>query len=176
MVTPFGPTPAWIRAYIHAKREGFEEREARLRASLSCGIKGKQFARCRLSTGNLTVPVDGGADILKKKTANPVLSEHGKWRREHIGAINAAYGRTPFYAHLIAEIDAVYAGSEGITLEDFNSRLTDVVFGWFDQSALTSTGDERIEKVRKEISAKVNENLSIFDALFRLGREAVFAL
>ena len=113
---------------------------------------------------------------MKKKTANPVLSEHGKWRREHIGAINAAYGRTPFYAHLIAEIDAVYAGSEGITLEDFNSRLTDVVFGWFDQGALTSTGDERIEKVRKEISAKLNEDLSIFDALFRLGREAVFAL
>lgn len=158
------------------RHEGIEEREARHAASLSSGIKGKLFARNGIRTGVLTVPVEGGSGILKRRGSEPVLSEHGKWRREHIGAINAAYGRTPYHAHLMPDIEAVYAVSEGMTLEEFNSRMLDVALGWLDMPALDSMDCHLAEEMAREVSAKVREDLSIFDALFRLGREVVFAL
>lgn len=161
MVTPFSLTPAWVGGA--------------LRGAPDLRHVGKEAARCDIATGRLTVPVVGGAAVLKCRDANPLLSEHGKWRREHLGAWNAAYGRTPYFTHLMPQIEEVYADSEGITLDEFSRRLLGVALRWLDPEALTATGDT-IEAVRREIRAKVDPRLSIFDAIFRLGRETVFAL
>lgn len=110
---------------------------------------------------------------MKSRGALPGVSEHGKWRREHEGALLAAYGKTPYYAHLMPELMAVYADSEGLGLEDFNRRMLDVALGWIDVEALKAEG---MERVRDEVRAKVETGLSIFDLLFRLGREGVWAL
>lgn len=161
MVTPFSLTPAWVGGV--------------LRGATDLRHAGKEAARCDIATGRLTVPVVGGAAVLKHRDANPVLSEHGKWRREHLGAWNAAYGRTPYFTHLMPQIEEVYADSEGITLDEFSRRLLGVALLWLDPDALTATG-HTIETVRREVRAKVDPRLSIFDAIFRLGRETVFAL
>ncbi len=194
MVTPLTVTAGWLRQYAAALGDGMEPRRARIEATRLSGISGKEFAHCRISTGTLTVPVSGGAVVLKRHGADPPLSEHGKWRREHLGAWNAAYGRTPYYIHLMPEIEGVYARSEGMTLEEFNSALLEVALGWLDTSvwlpavATTDGSDSsqsgarrlkeerRLEEVRVEARARVNESLSIFDALFRLGRYGVFAI
>lgn len=173
MVTPFGPSTAWFGAYLRGVIKGVGDEEARRAANLAAGVSGKEFARCRLRGVTLTVPVEGGAHALKRRGALPGLSEHGKWRREHEGALLAAYGKTPYYAHLMPEIMAVYADSEGIVLEEFNRRLLDVALGWIDLEAITAEG---MAEVRGEIGAKVDASLSIFDLLFRLGREGVFGL
>lgn len=175
MVTPLTVTTGWLREYLRLRDIGKDDRNARAGANSATGVTGKRFARCVISTGTLTVPVEGGSATLKRRGSEPILSEHGKWRREHLGAWNAAYGRTAYYDHLMPEIAAVYASSEGITLEEFNSRLLDVALRWLDNESLK--GDEtRLAGVRAEISAKANGELSIFDLLFRLGKEGVFAL
>ncbi len=173
MVTPFGPSVAWVGAYLREVIAGKGDDDARKGANLVTGVSGKEFARCRLRGVTLTVPVEGGAHALKSRGALPGVSEHGKWRREHEGALLAAYGKTPYYAHLMPELMAVYADSEGLGLEDFNRRMLDVALGWIDVEALKAEG---MERVRDEVRAKVETGLSIFDLLFRLGREGVWAL
>lgn len=161
MVIPFSLTPGFVGDA--------------LRGQLELRYIGKETARCLIATGRLTIPVEGGASVLKRKDADPVLSEHGKWRREHLGAWSAAYGRTPFYAHLMPQIEKIYLNSESLTLDHFNRRLLEVACRWLDSRALEASGCT-IEAVRKEIRTKVDPQLSIFDAIFRLGKETVFAL
>lgn len=175
MVTPFGASAMWVSAYLAGLAEGKSDTEAREGASRLTGVKGKEFARCRISTLTLKVPVEGGAGVLKHRGADPVLSEHGKWRREHLGALNAAYGRSPYYEHLMPLIEEIYRNSGGIRLEEFNRRLLDVALGWLTPMPDASER-ERLRGVIEEKRRKTDSALSIFDVLFRLGKEGVFAL
>lgn len=176
MVTPLTVTVGWLRHYLDCKAAGLDETAARRSASEAEGIKGKAYAHCRIKTGELRVPVSGGAGALKRRGASPQLSEHGKWRREHTGAWNAAYGRTPYYEHLMPQLEAVYATSEGESLESFNSRMLETALRWLDQESVAAARAPEMEGKRNEIKAKADESLSIFDLLFRLGKEGVFAL
>ena len=176
MVIPFAPPTAWVREYLRLTASGTESTEAARLASASAGISGKQYARCSISTGTLTVPVAGGSGTLKRRDSDPVLSEHGKWRREHLGAWNAAYGRCPYHAHLMPGIEKVYAASEGMTLGEFNSRILETALEWIDTDALREADDALLERIRDERRGLVSPQLSIFDALFRLGKETLFVL
>lgn len=171
MVTPLTITASWISEYLLNLASGKSDENSREIANLKHPTKGKEYSRLKISTGDLTIPIEGGAKQLKRRDSLPTLSEHGKWRREHLGAINAAYGRTPYYEHLMPEISAAYENSEGISLEEFNDRLLRVATRWIDKEAIRAEG-AKIEAIRKEIRAKVDSEISIFDALFRLGREA----
>lgn len=175
MVTPLNIDAIWLRYYLLAKHEGLSEPEARLKATESVGIKGKAFARCHISTGTLTVPVEGGGNSLKRRNANPILSEHGKWRREHLGAWQAAYGRTPYFIHLLPEIEEVYNNSSGLTLEQFNSALLEVALRWLDFEAVDN-GESRLRETGRELEPEITDGLSVFDLIFRHGKMAVFPL
>ncbi|MDE7180758.1 MAG: WbqC family protein [Muribaculaceae bacterium] len=194
MLTPFTITPGWLDSYLKSRQDGTPDREARVGACVAAGTTGKSFARCRIASGGLTVPVEGGAHALKSARPgspfDPPLSDHGKWRREHLGAWHATYSRTPYFAHLMPDIEQVYAASEmpeetvaegavssgGIsTLEEFNSALLGVVLSWLDTDALRT--DPRIHRrMHPEITLLVEDDLSIFDLLFRIGPDALFAL
>lgn len=170
MVTPFTVSLGWLEIYRQSLRKGLSEHEARLAADKAEGIVGKTFARCRLDNLTLTVPVEGGASVLKRRDANPILSEHGKWRREHLGAFDALYHRTPFYEHLMPEIEEVYVSSEGLTLEEFNSRLLEIALRWLDIGDTGNTNAARFHEIRDRMRASIIPGLSIFDAIFRLGK------
>ena len=206
MVTPFGLTPRWVWAYLESLSAGADDRAARLRATEACGISGKAFARASIrpvreetsqfqepQASTLTIPVEGGSSVLKRRGADPMLSDHGKWRREHLGAWNAAYGRTPWFDHLMPQLEQVYADSEGgMRLEEFNSRLLDVALSWIDMGAVgkqtarlneigevarfpqIDLADPRIKAYACEVNAKIDPEISIFDAIFRLGRDVTF--
>lgn len=176
MVIPFAPSTAWVREYLRLTASGTDNTEAASLASASTGISGKQYARCAISTGTLTVPVAGGAGTLKRRGADPVLSEHGKWRREHLGAWSAAYGRCAYHTHLMPEIETVYTASEGMTLGEFNWKILQTALEWIDTAALREGDHALLERIRDERSGHVSPQLSIFDALFRLGRETLFVL
>lgn len=169
MVTPFLVTSRWLEVYLHELDLGLKETKARHEADRLCGICGKLFAHGALSSLTLTVPVEGGASTLKKPEAEPLLSDHGKWRREHLGAFAAVYGRTPYFQHLMPEIAEIYDGSHEITLEDFNSRLLQLAIKWIDPS-IRNQMHGSLQKVRKETADRLNFDISIFDALFRLGK------
>ena len=181
IVTPFAPSADWWRRYLRLRMEGLESPEAAAGASAAAGTKGKDYARSQIAGGvRIGVPVEGGASVLKRGS-NPRLSEHGKWRREHLGAWQAAYGRTPYYEHLMPLLERIYAESEReeLTLEEFNRRLLRLAESWIaGDGAIASIENER-ERLQERISEtvrKVNGENSIFDAIFRLGKETVFGV
>lgn len=175
MVTPLTVTIGWLDAYFGSLFILPDVRKACCAASRACRIGGKEFSRCLISTGTLTVPVVGGANRLKRRDAEPLLSEHGKWRREHLGAWQAAYGRSPYYEHLMPALEDVYARSEGMTLELFNSELLAVALSWVDADCVGSL-DPRLAKAKSEIREQINPDISIFDTIFRLGKEVTLAI
>lgn len=164
MRTPFAPSAQWI--------------------ATRSGARGKEFARTRIDGRMLGVPVEGGAQTLKHADANPLLSEHGKWRREHLGAWQAAYGRTPYFIHLMPEIEAVYRESEleALTLEEFNQRLLRVAERWLQwdeemrlPEGLPGRSKPDFEAIAEELRGKIRWDHSIFEALFRFGKETRLA-
>lgn len=129
----------------------------------------------------LSVPVEGGKRALTLE--DPCLSDHGRWREVHLGAWNAAYGKTPYFPHLFPQMEAVYRNEAQLSLREFNSALLEVVLRWLEPALLLpelermkSLHPARFEEVEKYFETKVNYNYSIFDALFRLGKDTVFAL
>lgn len=182
LVTPFAPSAAWTRRYLLELYGGADDISARRAASRGEGVCGKGFSRCILPGGNgeetLSIPLAGGASSLKRRGANPILSEHGKWRREHLGAWNAAYGRTPFFPFLMPEIKEVYENSEGISLEDFNRRMLDVALRIILAEDLRGARGRNPELGlrARELETIINMRDSIFGALFRFGKEAALAI
>lgn len=152
--------------------------------SLVCG---KEWARC-LVQGDLflSVPVQGGASCLKGRhvdVGSLLISDHGKWRQEHLGTWNAIYGKTPFFDHLFPEIKQVYTSYSNGTLGAFNSKLFELAMRFLDMRNLATdinemqnSRPELIKQLRVEYETKVNLNYSIFDALFRLGRNTIWVL
>lgn len=177
MVTPLTTTLRWVETYLDELSHGADEISARLSADRITEVSGKSFARLFLPDTILTIPVEGGAAILKRRNACPILSEHGKWRREHLGAIRTIYGRTPYFIHLMPRLEEIYDNSQGISLEEFNSRLLDLVLSMIDRDALTmrmTVDSSRL--IRQEKRLLIDPDLSILDALFHMGKEVTLAL
>ena len=101
---PFAPSLSLTRKFLAGE-------------SPACG---KECARCMVQGDMfLSVPVQGGASCLKGRHVDVrslLISDHGKWRQEHLGTWNAIYGKTPFFDHLFPEIKQVYACHSNGTL------------------------------------------------------------
>lgn len=147
---------------------------------------GKALART-LIAGDvmLSVPVEGGASRLKHRGVRDVeISQHGRWQDVHLGALRAAYGRTPYFAHLFPQIERVYEERSHGPLCGFNTVLHELALSWLDLDS--RAGDDlmrmfltnrlRAMQIAEEVKRNINMDYSIFDALFRLGRETLFGL
>ena len=181
LIWPFAASAGWWRIYVGELAAGFTPEEASARACRLTHTAGKDFARATISGDvRLAVPVEGGAHLLKRGYDLP-LSDHGKWRREHLGAWQAAYGRTPFSEHLMPRIAAVYRLSEEqpMTLGRFNRELAQVAESWLTADGVLAdiaAQQERLAPVFDSTIVKVNTERSIFDAIFRLGKETIFGI
>lgn len=149
--------------------------------------QGKELARTLIAGDRLlSVPVEGGASRLKRLPqglAEIMISDHGAWRREHLGAWNAVYGKTPFFPYLYPLIEEAYANHSHGSLSEFNDALWKIALDFIQAdetlSAVRELADhnpDRLEEIRKELTTKVNLNYSIFDAIFRLGKNVIFLL
>lgn len=149
---------------------------------------GKNAARILLREGRtLSIPVAGGAHQLKRRDIDldrVLLSDHGKWRQEHLATFSALYGKTPLFPHLYPLLEKAYRNSEapGYTLGSFNRALHKIADDFLDidnlrfsLQQLVIENPQRANALKNEISAKINPEISIFDALFRLGKITVFA-
>lgn len=125
----------------------------------------------------LTVPVAGGSRALKRRPWDSLeVSDHGRWQHVHLGALDAAYGRTPYFIHYFPAIEAVISDTPPL-LSTLCARIDAAV-----------TAALRIDRLAPELSAHaairrgrellplVDPALSILDQLFRLGPEAIFLL
>lgn len=146
---------------------------------------GKMLARTLIAGDRtLSVPVEGGGSRLKTSRqdilSSLLISDHGRWRQEHLGAWNAAYGRTPYFQHVFPRIEEVYRLNSHGTLAEFNRALfgivTDILPPDLRESLrqMSVSDPLRLRELREYHTTKVNLNYSIFDAIFRLGKNTIW--
>lgn len=148
---------------------------------------GKGFARTIIEGDRiLSIPVVGGSGRLKRSDINLdkiMISDHGRWRQEHLGAINAAYGKTPYFPYIFPELEKIYREKSNGSLGEFNRELFEFVYRFLDVDSIRKAIDEmnlinpqRLRQLKGELETKVNLNYSIFDSLFRLGKNTAFVI
>lgn len=195
---PYLGSFAWYRLWTLAQLEGATPREAAEAATLGEGLKPKDFTRTRVEGAGgagevlLTVPVCGGASVAKRGLgANPEVSGHGRWEHVHAGALEAAYGRTPYAPHFLAGIKEAILRHPHL-LADLNFQLHSLV--------ITETGIERMiprlaslreaggdnpqsraaldlgSRIRSRVEEEGKERLSLVGTLLRFGPDTLFAL
>ncbi|MBD5359013.1 MAG: WbqC family protein [Bacteroides sp.] len=186
---PYAASVGWYASWLHALTLGMSREEAEVFANHTHHINGKGFTRCLINGASgeilLSLPVEGGSAKLKKATAlmKLNLSEHGNWRHVHQGALNAAYGRSPYFQHLMPVLTEVYAYGEE-SLSRFNSRLHEAIVTFLfgddtDSVPLSqySVSDSPVAIPRgKELGAMISSEISILDPLMRFGRETLLIL
>lgn len=187
-VVPFAASLEWYAAWWQARRKGLPDAESIVAANIATGISGKDYARCRImANGNeiiLSMAIEGGAARLKRSSFIPSaqLSDHGNWRHVHLGALEATYGRSPFYQHLIPVIRDVYNSQEN-TLRGFNYEIHHAICSFLNvenikniQDTILYEGTHATKERGEEIANGLDRKLSIIDTLMRFGTESILAL
>lgn len=183
---PFLPSLAWYARYSAARLAGEGENEARRKANNGTALPLKEFTRTSLSEDmRLKVPLQGSASAKRLPYTELVISGHGDWHRAHFGAFSALFGRSPYYRHLIEQIEGVYAekGEPGMSLHLFAEALHSLTVrlilpdrlaaDWEDMD--TTMKDKALERGR-ELLPTLNPRLSIAAAVMRVGPDTFFPL
>lgn len=191
-MTPYLASAGWYAQWLRGMSAGMTDMEAQSVASKACCLKGKDFARCRI-VGNgtemmLSIPVEGGASRLKRLSgatagnqANILISEHGNWRHAHIGALQAAYGRTPYFPHLMPTLEkAYYSGEKSLEAlnEIMHKAVVKMMFGDDTPANLLNAvnGNKHFLDRGKELALSVSPDISVVDLLMHHGRESLLPL
>lgn len=179
-VPPYLPTLGWYEEWFRLKSAGSPDDEAIAGADSICRVAGKDFARAEVGDGQarmfLSVAVEGGSSGLKRRGAERYvrISGHGNWPHHHIGALEAIYGRAPYFQHVMPGLRALF-GDVPQNLSEFNRRLHDYL-----SSFLQPVGDitvtEAVNGRREEMGKLTDRTLSIIDALMRFGPETSLLL
>lgn len=133
----------------------------------------------------ISAAIRGGASVVKR--GHPErwqLSDHGRWRHVHIGAIDAAYGATPFFPHLFPELRHILnQAGEGTPFLEFTSRINECVFNIINPEgvipsliSLRATDPDFFHQLRIEKNGEENDELAFLDVIFRKGPESLFAI
>ena len=169
---PYLPSAQWFGKWLRGENPRIERREA---------------ARCLIMQPGgeiltLSVPIAGGAKALKtKKTEELYLSDHGDWRKVHAGALNACYSRTPFGEFLVPDLVGIISEPFS-TLAQLNSAILSYLSSFLGLETLPRPLPAEEAFVRgcrgrvEEIAGKIRPEISVVDALARLGREAILPM
>lgn len=149
----------------------------------------KDHVRTQLAGGVvLTVPLAGGNSLLKHRDIDlnhVMVSQHGDWQHRHLGAWQAIYGKTPYFPHLLPLIQEVYLEHSHGTFPEFSRALYAIVTDFLDLDAIRRSSERliinreyssRLADIREETLQKCDIDLSIFDPLFRIGKDTVYLL
>lgn len=180
MVTfpPYTASTLWYATWANAISKNMTDVDAIIFSNNLCGISGKDFARCKILSGGktmtLSTSVEGGSHSLNIITNLDIikLSNHGNWPHVHLGALEAAYGRSPYYIYLMDEIVPILKNVP-VTLGELNRRLHSALSGML--PAIQTDMKPSVKERGKEIATTLNPHLSILDALMRHGPETILA-
>ncbi|MCH5230381.1 MAG: WbqC family protein [Muribaculaceae bacterium] len=184
---PLSPSAGWCARYLKAMASGASEHEAIIRANEGIG-SAKEFARFRLLDNHgqetlLPVAVEGGGRKLRG-TGIPeglLLSEHGNWRKTHLGALESILGKTPCFRYLQPTMVQIYRDLELKTLRDFNFAIFEVIISFLMKNLRAEDlavfyNDERLKTRGKELARKINPDISVIQPVAMLGNETLLGL
>lgn len=131
----------------------------------------------------LTVPVTGGSSAVKRLSPDRLtVSGHGDWTRIHIGAIEAAYGREPYFQHLFPDIADVISDYPHSLMElntTILQRMLDFI-GYKENieeiRKFQRTNPQRCADITARLVAMIDPRHSFIEPLFRLGPDTIFLL
>lgn len=189
---PYLASLALYRRWIRLRLEGLADDEAwhsiacempragrrEMARTVVAGARGQEAVR-------LPLPVEGGASVLKRgRPEEWRVSLHGRWPAVHLGAIEAAYGATPFYQHVIPLLREEIAGvAAGDSFAGLTRRLHGVIAGVLDVERLLpalhrlqSESPDRLATLAREKSCDAYADISVIDVIFKKGPEAIFTL
>lgn len=152
------------------------------------GLKTRDYTRTLIESNApegmvLTVPAVGGSSAVKRlKPEQLEISSHGDWTRIHLGAIEAAYGREPYFQHLFPEIVALISDYPQ-QLARLNVLLMEKMMDFIGYSDviegvrnLRTCNPERYSAIHRRLESKIDPTHSFLEPLFRLGPDAIFLL
>lgn len=170
-ISPYLASTAWVQRKIDPK-----------------SLKTRDYTRTLIDSNSpegmvLTVPVVGGSSAAKRLNPSQLeISGHGDWTRIHLGAIEAAYGREPYFQHLFPEIASVI-GHYPQHLAHLSVLLMDKMMdflGYADAIEgirnLREANPERCKEIATRLESKINPRHSFLEPLFRLGPDSIFLL
>ena len=174
----FAPPAIWYSSYLFPNPDGLSVKTTAAKNHANrCLVKGNAPEAVML-----TIPVEGGGRILKhtKDLTRVKLSDHGNWRHTHLGALEACYGKTPYYVYLMDELQKVY-DAYFESLQDFNNAIHKVIMtfmiGEMNENAIKHFLKNPLIKERGgELATRIDPFLSVIDALMTLGRDTLPAL
>lgn len=148
----------------------------------------------------LTVPLVGETNAMHVPLRDVRISEHASWRRLHWGALFSAYGRTPYFDYVAADLEPVIMGNQQWLL-DYNEQLQQVIVDFMDlpiefvracDTDVTAATDLRRALGGKKADTLPIDNvpyyqvwqdrhgflpgLSILDLMMNMGREGILTL
>lgn len=130
-----------------------------------------------------SVAVEGGNRQLRtfNKLNALQLSEHGDWRKVHLGALDAVLGRKPFWRYIEPSIKRVYENRKRKKLHEFNMAIFQVILSFLmediDIESLLKHKDNKEVKARgKEIAEGIDPDISVIQAIANYGKEALLGL
>lgn len=188
MVTfpPYAPSLGWYVCWLQNILDGKSEQDAIAQAN--SGISPKKFVRTDISDKNgniisLSMAIEGGGRKTRNinNIENSLLSEHGNWRKNHLGALEAVYGRTPFFEHIIPSLSVPYQNRSLLSLKEFNSAIHQVLSRFLLREIpltrlISYAGSPVVSERAKELASKINPEISVIDSFMKFGPETLFAI
>ena len=180
---PLAPSARWFSIFIRELSVTNDLSQAIFNTN-SIILSPKEFGRFYLSDHQgtrflQTIAVEGGGRQMRSfdKIGTLILSEHGDWRRIHLGAFEANLGRKPFYPYLQDFLLKVYTNRSLKRLEDFNSAIFKVCYslllGDIPPASLSLLQSGILMERGKEIAERIENEVSVLQVLAALGREAL---
>lgn len=151
-------------------------------------IKTRDYTRTLIESNNpegmvLTVPIVGGSSAVKRLRPESLeISGHGDWTRIHLGAIEAAYGKEPYFEHFFPVIASLFAHYPQ-HLATLNVLLMEKMMDFIRYrddieviKQLRVSNPSRCHYITRRLETKVDLSHSFLEPLFRLGPDSIFLL
>lgn len=178
-IIPYFPSIREMRRRIAARLSYSADMKPRdLTRTLIAGAHGQSPLR-------LSVPIEGGSSVVKRGHPDIWhLSDHGRWRRMHLGAIEAAYGSTPYFIHLFPLIEEIFEEFSSLRLfTDFTARLHQATLDFIQFDTLLPS----LEKLRNDKPDFLNtliqekrideiDDFAFIDVIFKKGSDSIFQI
>lgn len=182
MIPPFAPSASYYKTIFTGEYNPADKVDG----CIASRPQGRDAMRTLIAGPLLlSVPVEGGSSAIKHRGLRPdiLLSQHGRWQQVHLGAWKATYGKSPYFTYLFPEIERVYLAMSHGTVADFTGELDRLARRWLcpevfieEFRRLENLNPKRAIELMEETKTKINYSYSIFDAIFRLGKNAMFGL
>ena len=175
MVIPYAASTEWYSEWLRARLGGLYDPEACREASRIYQTDTRPFRRT-------VIPADNGPMTLSVSVAKGpghFISSHGRWPKVHLGALNAIYGRAPFFQHIFPYLSQALLDTPE-TIPELNAAIHRIITGWIDMDAarlaISLPPEAPAHALASELKKITDPSLSILDPIFRFGIDTTLLL